>query len=218
MKTNTKFLFIFFSLFLLTGCFRNRECLEPRIDFVVQDRYLKQLPAPFPPLTIEERKEDWGKEYLIGMRFAKELDLYQAMTAFRRAEILAPEYLESRKLEMEYAIILSYYFGKRYDEVANSYANSHLSNVNDSFPAFHDLLLILYDTYQHLGNEAKAYQILQLIQYYYPAEYEKLTISNAMLNADLRQLRALSCEKPDIGYLNDLLCNYETGKKSSLKK
>ncbi|HSX11989.1 MAG TPA: tetratricopeptide repeat protein [Rhabdochlamydiaceae bacterium] len=207
-----------FALFLLAGCFRGRqECLEPKLNYVLQERYLKQLPSPFPPLTEAEKKEDWGKEYLIGMSFAKELDLYQAMTAFRRAEILAPASLENRKLEMEYVVLLSYYFGRRYEEVDNSFSNSRLRNVSESFPAFHDLLLILYDTYQQLGNETKAAQMLQLIHHYYPAEYEKLQISSAMVRADLCQLRAIAWEKPDIPYINPLLCNYDSGKKSIVK-
>ncbi|HSX03289.1 MAG TPA: tetratricopeptide repeat protein [Rhabdochlamydiaceae bacterium] len=215
MKTKLPFISLLLALFLLSGCFRaSRECLEPKINFAFQERYLRQLPQPFSPLTFEERKEDWGREYLIGMRFAKELDLYQAMTAFRRAEILAPDNVESRKLEMEYAVLLSYYFGKRYEEVANAFATSKLSNVNDSFPAFHDLLIILYDTYQQLGDEAKAYQILQLIQYYYPADYEKLTISSAMVSASLAQLRTIASESSEAPYLNQLLCNYDSGKKS----
>ncbi len=212
------YLFLFLGLCLLSGCFWSREqcCLEPKIDFIVQDRYLKQLPDPFPPLTLEERKEDWGKEYLIGMRFAKELDLYQAMTAFRRAEILAPPYLQHRKLEMEYAILLSYYFGRRYAEAESSFAHSALRNVSDSFPAFHDLLLIVYDIYLQLGNEDKAYQILQLIQQYYPAEYEKLTLSYAMRNADLPILQAIADQK-EMPCVDQLLYNYESGKKSVRK-
>lgn len=209
------FISLLLGLFLLSSCFRGRQdCLEPKLNYVIQDRYLKQLPSPFPPLTESERQQDWGKEYLIGMSFAKELDLYQAMTAFRRAEILAPPSAEARKLEMEYVVLLSYYFGRRYEEVDNSFNNSGLRNVNDSFPAFHDLLLILYDTYQQLGNETKAAQILQLIQHYYPAEYEKLIISNALLTADLCQLRAIAYQKPDVCDLNALLCDYDSGKKS----
>lgn len=208
-----KFLFLF-CLLIFSSCHRNRENLEPKICFAVQDRYLKQLPAPFPPLTEEEKRQDWGKEYLIGISFARTLDLYQAVTAFRRADILAPEHFDKRKLEIQYEILLSYYFGQRYQEVIDAFNNSKLSKVDDNFPAFQDLLVILYDSYGQLGQEDKAQQILQIIQRYYPETYEKLLISSALLDADFPRLESFSEQNPQ---LTQLLDNYQSGEKSVAK-
>ena len=60
------------------------------MSYAVQDKYLLSLPSPFEPLSEEEKAQDWGKEIQIGFSFAHELDLYQAITAFKRAEFLLP--------------------------------------------------------------------------------------------------------------------------------
>ena len=72
----------------LVGCYRVPDKIEPQLACSVEQKYLERLPAPFKPLTLDERKDEWGKEYLIGVAFAKELDLYRAITAFKRAQIL----------------------------------------------------------------------------------------------------------------------------------
>lgn len=211
------FLFSLAGLIIFSSCHRNKYDLEPKISFAIQDRYLRQLPAPFPPLTEEEKRQDWGREYLIGISFARQLDLYQAVTAFRRADILAPPHLDKRKLEIQYEILLCYYFGQRYQEVIDAYQQSKLNKVNDSFPAFQDLLVILYDAYQQTSEEDKALQILQIIHHYYPETYEKLLISSALLSADLPRVEYLGTDKPENHYLTQLLNTYETEKKSVAK-
>ena len=75
------------SLFLVySSCQRVPDHIEPTLSYSVQDKYLLSLPSPFPPLTLEELSQAWGGEMQIGFRFAHELDLYQAITAFKRAE------------------------------------------------------------------------------------------------------------------------------------
>ncbi|MFI5334668.1 MAG: hypothetical protein ACHQT8_05850 [Chlamydiales bacterium] len=85
----SKFLFLFCLIFC--GCYHATDKIQPQVSYAVQDKYLKSLPHPFPPLTLREKQEDWGKEYQIAMGFAHELDLYQAITAFKRAEFLVTE-------------------------------------------------------------------------------------------------------------------------------
>src|SRR5580700_1755326 len=104
-----KSFFILVLLCLAAGCTRVPDQIEPTISHSVQDRYLRSLPSPFPPLSEEERAQDWGRELLIGHAFAKQLDLYQAITAFKRAEILVPPEKTSRLLEIQYEILLCYY-------------------------------------------------------------------------------------------------------------
>jgi hypothetical protein len=201
-------------VFFLTACTRVEDKLEPKINYSVQDKYLKQLPSPFPQLTLEERQEAWGKEYLIGLSFARELDLYQAITAFKRAKILIPSQLNDRKLEIEYEILLCYYLGKKYTDVAYAFEQSPLRNIDQGFPACHDLLVILYDTYLQLNEPGKAEEVLTLIKRYYPETAEKLTLSTALTRANLPKIETFTPEYP---FLQEFLTSYEQEKKSIAK-
>src|SRR5258706_14250562 len=86
----------------ITGCYRVPNKLEPQINYLVQDKYIRSLDSPFPPLSKHDREQEWGKEYFIGVAFIKQLDLYRAVTAFKRSEILIPDHLYHRKQEVEY--------------------------------------------------------------------------------------------------------------------
>ncbi len=202
------------ALFLLGSCSRTNQDISPTINYTVHDRYFKALPSAFPPLTVSEKNTQWGREYRIGVGFAKKLDLYRAITAFRRAEILVPREEKGRKLEMQYSILLCYYLGKRYQEVDQTFSTSDLSRVDASFPAFHDLLVILYDTYMHLEEYDRAYQYLCLIQNHDPKTYQDLILSSAMQQADFQSMEQLSQIPPEKSYLDSLLCNYHAKKKS----
>jgi len=206
---------LFLSLLLLSSsCSRVSQDIEPKVNYAVHEKYLKQLPTPFPSLTAEERSSDWGKEYLIGVGFARKLDLYRAITAFRRAELLTPIEATERRLEIEYEILLCYYLGRRYSEVETAFNGSDLAKVGTDFPAFQDLLVILYDTYDQLDDWTRACQILELIYKHYPASYETLSLSSAMQRADfeaLHQFTELDTERP---YLCSFLTTYENRRKS----
>ncbi len=187
MNVDKKYVVLLCLLGLFSSCQRHVEDLEPKISYIVQDRYLKSLPSPFPPLTDEEKKTDWGKEYFIGSSFAASLDLYQAITAFKRAHILLSE--GQRKLEVEYEIVLCYYLGKKYQDVISYYEKSNLRTLTPEFGAFHDLLILLYDSYIQLDEEIKAHSMLEFIHEVYPETSEKLAISTALAQADLCTLR-----------------------------
>lgn len=197
----------------LGSCYRVPKDIEPKINYVVQDRYLRQLPHPFSELTPAERETRWGAEYQIGIHFARDLDLYQAITAFRRAEILAPPEEKQRKLEMEYEILLCYYLGQKYDEAIQFYQNSELPRTTSEFPAYHDLLIVLYDIYQQLGECEQSLQILEFIKQIYPDDYDTLNLSAALQNADFPAL----CQFEGRPYLDEFLCCYESQKKSPAK-
>ena len=194
---------------LLGSCCRVPKDIEPKIHTSIQDRYLKALASPFKELTPQEKNTSWGSEYLIGLYFARNLDLYRAITAFRRAEILAPEEAANRQLEIQYEILLCYYLGQRYDEVDQTFQQSDLANVDQSFSAYHDLLIILYDTYDHLSDSEKAAHVLELIKQQEPETYDTLAISTAMRRADFTLLDHI--ERPE---LTTLLDAYEEKKKS----
>ena len=212
----TKYSFGFLSCILLcaAACQRVPDKVEPHISYAVQDKYLQHLPSPFAPLSEEEKAQDWGKEYLIGMGFAHQLDLYQAIVAFKRGEILVPDEARERKLEMQYEIILCYYLGKKHLEVIDTFEHSGLKHIDPSFPTLHDLLVMLYDSYLQEEQDNNAEHTFHLIQQYYPETAEQLTISTALVGGHVDIVDWLSNNYPNADYLDTFLNDYEMQKKS----
>jgi len=173
-------LLIGFASLNVTNCAVASE-LKPKIEYTVHERYLKSLPSPFAALSSNEKETQWGSEYLIGMYFAKNLDFYRAITAFRRAEILTTS--DERKLEAQYEILLNYYLGKRYREAEQTFDESNLSSVTTDFSAFHDLLVILFDTYYQLENPEKAAHILNILAESAPDTHKTLLQYTALKEA-----------------------------------
>ncbi len=202
-------------LVVLCGCHRNTEEFTPKLHYAVQDFYLKQLPAPFPPLTISERSQEWGKEYTIGLGFAHQLDLYQAMTAFKRAEILTPKNEQERLLEMRYNIVLCYYLGHKWSEVTYAFEEGSLKTVTPAFPAYQDLTIILYDSYLKLNEPEKAKYILELIRQHDPGAADKLELSAAFSSADFPKLEHYAATPPTSTTVKPFLDHYNAEKKSS---
>ena len=209
-----RFLSIFLVLFFLAGCYRVPDKIEPQVNFSVQDKYLKSLPPAFPPLTPQERIEPWGQEYLIAQKFAEHLDLYRAITTFKRSEFLLPAGYPMRLEEIQYQILLSYYLGKRYEEVTREFTHSALYTATKTFPAYHDLLIIMYESYLEVGDDEKAEYILRVIQHHYPDTAKKLELSTIMLEGDLDKIQVAERSDPSKTYLTDLLDNYDAKKKS----
>lgn len=199
---------------LASACHRSTGEFCPELDYTVQDKYLQQLPAPFPPLSESERQQDWGREYTIGLGFSHQLDLYQAITAFKRAEFLTPKTDTERLLEMRYEILLCYYLGQKYSDVVYEFEHGSLQCTTPAFPAFHDLLLILYDSYQKLGDEDRAQHMLSLIRAHYPATAEKLELTQAVSKADFQRLKYFSETPPNDSSVKPFLDNYNAQRKS----
>lgn len=204
-------------LLALAGCYKVPDKIEPQVNYSVQDRYLKSLPAAFPPLSEEEKREEWGKEYLIAQKFSRELDLYRAITTFKRAEFLLPPGYPQRLEEIQYQIILSYYLGKRYDDVIQTFDHSVLYNANASFSAYCDLLVIMYDSYSETGQQDKALYVFRIIQHHYPDIAKKLELSTAFLEGDLNKLREEERIEPPKPFLTHFLESYDAKKKSVSK-
>lgn len=202
------------ALIPFTGCQRVPDTIEPTLSYAVQDKYLLSLPSPFPPLTLAEKMTDWGKEMQVGFGFAHELDLYQAITAFKRAQFLIPPEDKARRLEIDYEILLCYYTGKKYNEVIHTFNQSQLRYVNQEFPAFQDLLTILYESYEQQGMDPEAQRFLQAIHSSYPEEGDKLLLSKALTDANFPLLYTYAATPPDKPYLDRLLSDYEQRKKS----
>lgn len=201
----------------LTSCYKVPDKLEPQINYSIQDKYIRSLKAAFPPLDEEEKKKPWGEEYLIGVAFAQKLDLYRAVTAFKRAEILIPNQLFYRKQEIEYFIVLSYYLGGRYEDVIDSFDDSNLGVVDQKFPTYHDLLVILYESYRNTENANKAAKILQIIKMHYPDTAKKLELSTALSTGNIKDVQKLSYNRTTQDDASHLIQAYSREKKSITK-
>lgn len=171
------------------------DTLKPNLDYSVQDQYLQHLHSIFPKLSEEELGTLWGKEYQIGVAFAKRLDLYQAITAFKRSEILIPETLFQRRAEIAYQIINAYYLGKKYSDAVDYFEDSILASTDRNFLAFHDLLIILFDSYLKTDQPERADWVLRLAKKFYPDMASKLELTSAISQADLVQMQKLSDTK-----------------------
>ena len=74
MKMTKKLPLIFLLLFVCS-CFRVEEKLEPKISYNLKESHVKSLKNPFKPITLEERSQDWGKEFINDKKFSKELEI-----------------------------------------------------------------------------------------------------------------------------------------------
>lgn len=200
-------------LFFLVSCYRVQDQIEPRVSFELQDQHFQKLTGAFPALSALERASDWGKEYIIAKAFAEELDLYRAVSTFKRARILLEE-KEPRRLEVEYDILLCYFLGKRYDDAVEAFEKSALAHVDKTFPAYHDLLLVLYESYRELDNKEKQEKILELIDKTYPDTGEELKVSIAIRAGDLPTINLFADGFQHTSYLDELTDCYYGQKKS----
>jgi tetratricopeptide (TPR) repeat protein len=162
--------------------------MDPSIVYVPTQRQIANLPSPFKKLSKEDLKQEWAKEVFIGLHFANELDLYRAITSFKRALILLPSSQADRRFQIEYNIVLCYYFGQKYQEAIYYYTSSHLDSLTENFPANRDLLIILFDSYQHIGQNEKAEAIRQKLALLDPNVADQLLLSLSIQQADLCQI------------------------------
>lgn len=214
-STRKTFFFLLGTFVLaLASCQRVSDKIEPTVSYAVQDKYLLSLPSPFQPLSNEEKACDYGKEMQIGYGFAHELDLYQAITAFKRAEFLVPSDQKMRNTEIQYEILLCYYMGKKWRDVIYTFEHSQLRNADQDFPAIHDLLLILYEAYEQEGMENKADKFLQAIYNNNPEEGQDLLLSYALTKGDIPSVEQIAASPPERIYLDNFLNDYSIRKKS----
>ena len=263
-----KHIFPLLLLFLTSACYRVSDKIDPRINYQIQDQHFSRLSSAFPPLSHAERASDWGREYIIAQSFAKELDLYRAVSTFKRAAILVPDHKnfqrnlrpdfsdsqsaedegdliqvtkserevnqekmgqipknfcgrglvpiddENRRLEIQYDILLCYFLGKRYDEAVEEFEKSDLACVDKTFPAYHDLLLVLYECYKEMDETDKQMKIADLLEKTYPDTAEKLKLSRAIREGDLDLVACFAEGFQYSSYLDDLLSYYNAHKKS----
>lgn len=181
----------------LTSCHQNSRVLEPNVFYVPQDRHIRSLPNTFPKLNLEELRSEWGKELKIGMSFTYEMDLYRAITSFKRALILMPQNLTERRWQAEYGLVLCYYLGNHFKDAAETFESSTLSNVPDSFPAFRNLMLILFDSYNRIEDPVRACAIYNLLEKYDPEAARDLNLGKSITEGNLPCVREQAENRAD---------------------
>lgn len=165
MKKKRFVLFLSLCLGLSASCSPNRAAFEPNVAYIPAERDIACVPSAFPPLTPEEMQDAWAEELHVGRCFAKELDLYRAITSFKKALFLVPQNNILRIYEIEFCILQSYFLAGRYVEVTNFFGTTHLQRARpETFPAFRDLLIILWESYRQGGDSEKADKVYQLIE------------------------------------------------------
>jgi tetratricopeptide (TPR) repeat protein len=209
-----RLLYLTIFLTLVCSCYRVPDRLDPRVSYQLQDQHLHGLSSAFSPLSPQERNTDWGREIVIARCFAGELDLYRAVSTFKRALFLIPPDEPERKLEVEYDILFCYFLGKKYDDAIEAFEKSDLATVDKTFAAYRDLLLILYECYGEVGDEEKQARILELMESSFPETGEKLSLSHAIREGDLDTIECFAEGFPGPSYLSDLLDCYYSNKKS----
>lgn len=203
--------------FLLTSCYRVPDTIEPNISSIEEEKYIETLSCPFTPLSDKEKNSSWGKEYAIALAFAKEFDLYRAISTFKRAKVLVPKE-DQRALEIDYLMLYCYFLAKRYEEVINIFATSHLLHVDSAFVAYEDLLIILHKSYLSLEDEEKAEHMLHLLSEKSPHLFSKLILSEGLAQGDLSFLTHYQHYVPPKPYIEDEYVNLVDGSSYTFEK
>jgi tetratricopeptide (TPR) repeat protein len=148
----------------VASCQVPQQCRTgPLVEVPLSSRDFDALPSAFAALSGAELASSWGQELKVARHFARDADFYRAITFYKRALFLLPEGEHPRRHEAEFGVVLAYYFGGKYREATRAFESSGLSGINSSFPAFEELLIILIDSYQRLGEEGKALRLQEVL-------------------------------------------------------
>ncbi|SCA64212.1 Uncharacterized protein SCG7086_CQ_00030 [Chlamydiales bacterium SCGC AG-110-P3] len=200
--------------FILVGCQRYPTEIEPRIYYTPQAVEVRALPSPFPSLSVDERNSEWGRELLIARSFTSELDLYRAITGFKRTLVLLPPALSQRRMQVQYSIVLAYYLGRKYHDVVSEVQGSLLLDANTGFPAFDQLLIILEDSYRYIGECDKADRLLEIIESGDPDTANDLRLGDAIHAAAFDCIDLYKDEACSADIVDEMLYCYCSQKKS----
>lgn len=206
-------------LFLCVACFGcapNTCRFEPAVCYVPPPCLIQSLPSPFPPLTLVERSQDWGKELFLGNSFAKEMDIYRALTCYKSALYLIPRTHE-RRLEIEYRIFFAYYISNKYQDAVEAFEGSRLIEAPGSFPPLMDLLIALYDSYIKTDNPERACRVLGLIETMDADAATNLKIETAVTDADIPAVVDNAACSESNEAIGNMLTTYFTESKSVAK-
>lgn len=189
---------LFFCLIVLffSACSQIGQDFAPSIQQSPGKTELRSLGSAFSSLTTEEKATDWGREFLFGISFARDLDFYRAITCFKRALVLIPEDNLGRSLQAHYHIIQSYYWGGKYKEVTEVFQESPLQRASPSFPAYQDLLIMLRHSYEAQGRGDEALRMEKLLKKEDPDKARDQKLSSALRRGDMDTALSLAAEHP----------------------
>ena len=214
MKKIPYTLLIAISLFY--SCQRT-DTFDPQIIYQITRNDISNISKPFPSLTEQELGSDWGKEYKIGLSFFHQLDLYRAITSFQRALILIPTNFIDRHLEMQYYITYIYFCAHKHQDAINIFTSTQLKNVKTSFPAFRNLLIILYECYRQTEDIEKSKQIIKLLKNSHKTTANNLELSSALFINNQSEATNLIKETPNREYICKVIEAYNKQAKSPKK-
>jgi len=172
-------------LFTFAGCNPRAYDIDACVTIEPTEDYIQSLPSSFNPLTPDELQTDWGRELHIANQFGPELDLYRAITGYKRALILIPEGQDERKNQIEYDILYSYFIAGKFQDAIHYFEKSRLAQVPQDFPAYRDMLVILYFSYDKVCNPYRRDAILRVIKSYDGQLAEDVEMSRAIGAGDL---------------------------------
>jgi tetratricopeptide (TPR) repeat protein len=197
-------------LFFLTSCCHPRSCLlEPTLCYSPLRKQFELMTSDFEALTIDEDQEEWSKEVKIGISLGKEFDFYRAITCFKRALVLMPEEANERRLQLEFYIVQCYFLGHKYHEAIEAFEFSDLRYATGSFPAFRDLLIMLYESYLKTEQCEKAKAVLLLLEKGDPESALELKIFTCLDYGNLPYATIWAENHPsgdDVAHFNRLYC------------
>jgi tetratricopeptide (TPR) repeat protein len=218
MRQLRRLLFIAIYAISISGCVAKQHMVTPKLVHTPQKTEIQRLTKPFQPLSPEERTSDWGKEYIAGLYFAYDYDLYRAVTDFKRALVFLPEELAERRQQIEYDIILAYYIAEKYSEALDHFDESTLTTAKPStFPAYESLLIILHDIYNQLGEEKKSERLLTLAKKQFPELAERIELSYALRSGNLEEAKQKIAGNPKYTLLENGIHVHECEKKSETR-
>lgn len=215
MSLPNKILAAALCLLVLTCCHPKSQHFEPNISYFPGQRCIQNLPSAFPP--VENIREEWSKEQFLGNHLAKDLDLYRAITCYKRALILMPRNNLDQRLQTEYTLAYCYYMGRRYGEFLETVEFGPLMNVPESFPPFRDLCVMLFDAYNETDQKEKACQIQKLVSTFDPKTAANLNLYSHLKSGDLSGALPLIHASPLSDQLLPYLNTYCCAKKSITK-
>jgi hypothetical protein len=184
--------------------------LQCQLEYERPARDIAQTESAFPAYSASS---DWGREAVIGNAFAKQNDLYRAITAWKRALILLPDSEHDRRLQLLYNITLANASARRWTETVDLLETSPLGNATEQFPAYGDLTSILYQGYIATDATTKASRLLAHIRASDPNRADRLELWHALSTADLCEAYRLADEQGNRRVLYDLAL-YEANAKS----
>ena len=167
----------------------------------------------FKSLSESELQADWAKEYQLGVEFASKREYIDAIYSLKRAHLLCKED-QSRAKEIEYGILLAYYLNNDYTSAINFFESHSLLYVDQSFSAYHDMMILLFHSYEMNKLHKKADIILDRIEQLSDDEAKEMKLTRAVMRKDFIAVAELSKSSEHKDMIQVLTASFLKNKKS----